>query len=168
MCITKIQWMKSNFPSKYDFKFDEDKDKHSLASCEEIVKFRHTCILWYTVTRSTKIIFPAWMVKKGSPPTHTDRTRHTVVHIAASFATSTPDAKLPACMAGNGSPSIHSNRTGHTVVHRVTNFAIWHPVSNFRHVCQEIVPMHGSHKWLSMIFTDLKLQFINNVKLRMI
>ena len=27
MCIEKVYWTKSNFPSKYDFKSDEDKKK---------------------------------------------------------------------------------------------------------------------------------------------
>ena len=37
---------KSNFPSKCDFKSDEDKKKHSFASCEGIVKFCHTLLVF--------------------------------------------------------------------------------------------------------------------------
>ena len=29
----KIYWTNSNFPSKFDFKFDEDIKKYSLVSC---------------------------------------------------------------------------------------------------------------------------------------
>ena len=64
------------------------------------------------------------MAEKESPPTHTGRTRHTVVHKVTYFPMSTPGAKLPACVAGNGFPYIRSNRTRRTVVHKVTYFAI--------------------------------------------
>ena len=37
ICKTNIYWNKSNFPSKSNFKSDEDKIKHSLSSCEGIV-----------------------------------------------------------------------------------------------------------------------------------
>ena len=41
----EICWTKSNFPSKIDFKSDEDKKKYSLASCEGIIKFHHTLLV---------------------------------------------------------------------------------------------------------------------------
>ena len=41
ICITKIYLTKSSFPSKSD----ENKNKHSLASCEGISKFRHTFLV---------------------------------------------------------------------------------------------------------------------------
>ena len=34
--------MNPTFPLKFDFKVDEDINKYSLASCERIVKIRHT------------------------------------------------------------------------------------------------------------------------------
>ena len=37
-CNAKIYLSNSNFPSKCDFKFDEDENKHSLAPCEGIIK----------------------------------------------------------------------------------------------------------------------------------
>ena len=40
-----MYWTKSNFPSKCDFKFYEEKIKHSLIPCEGIVKFRHTLLV---------------------------------------------------------------------------------------------------------------------------
>ena len=45
ICIKKIYFTKSNFPSKRDFKSDEDQNKHPLDICEEIVKFCHTLII---------------------------------------------------------------------------------------------------------------------------
>ena len=45
ICITKIDWIKPNFPSKCSFKSDEDKNKYSLISREESVKFDHTLSL---------------------------------------------------------------------------------------------------------------------------
>ena len=43
--VVEIYRTKSNFSSKFDFKSDEDKNKHSPASCEGIVKFRHTLLV---------------------------------------------------------------------------------------------------------------------------
>ena len=45
VCIAKICWTKSNFPSKCDFKYDEDKIKYSLAPCEGIFKFQQTLLV---------------------------------------------------------------------------------------------------------------------------
>ena len=47
ICITNIYWTKFNFPSKVDFKSDEDKKKHSIPHREVIVKFRHTLLVIY-------------------------------------------------------------------------------------------------------------------------
>ena len=41
ICTTKIYWNKLNFPSKCNFKSDEDRNKHSLEYCKLIVKMRH-------------------------------------------------------------------------------------------------------------------------------
>ena len=43
--VVGIYWTKYNFPSKFDFTSDEDKNKHLLASCERIVKFCHTLLV---------------------------------------------------------------------------------------------------------------------------
>ena len=50
ICITKIDWTKSNFPSKRDFKCDEKIKKHSLASREEIGKLHHTLLVIIIIT----------------------------------------------------------------------------------------------------------------------
>ena len=45
--LVEIFWTKSNFPSKFDFKFDdEDENKHSVASWDGIVKFCHTLLIF--------------------------------------------------------------------------------------------------------------------------
>ena len=47
ICVTKMYWTKSNFLWKSYFKSDEDGYKHSLATCEGIVEFRHTFFSYY-------------------------------------------------------------------------------------------------------------------------
>ena len=51
ICITKIYWTKSNFPANYDFKSEEDIDKHLLAPCEGIIRFRHTLLVYRSPRR---------------------------------------------------------------------------------------------------------------------
>ena len=41
----KIYWTKSNFPLKFDFESDEDRNKHSLAACEGIIIFRNPLLV---------------------------------------------------------------------------------------------------------------------------
>ena len=45
ICSAKIYWSKSSFPSKCDLKSDEDKNNHSFAPCEGMVKFRHILLV---------------------------------------------------------------------------------------------------------------------------
>ena len=45
LCVTKIYWTKSSFPSKSDFKADEDKNKHlQTLPCKGIVKDSHIVV----------------------------------------------------------------------------------------------------------------------------
>ena len=54
--LTKLT--KSNFPSKCDFKSDEDKNNHSLAPSKRIVKFRHTLLVQKKVETLLGMRFP--------------------------------------------------------------------------------------------------------------
>ena len=56
-CITKIYWTISNFPSKYDFKSDEDKSKHSLAPYERIVEFCNALLVYQSSLGSSMNYF---------------------------------------------------------------------------------------------------------------
>ena len=47
--LVNLNVTESNITSKCDFKSDEDENKHSLPPYEEIVKFRHTFLV-YVVT----------------------------------------------------------------------------------------------------------------------
>ena len=55
--ITKIYWTRFNSPWKCDFKSDKDKNIHSLASCEGMVRFRHSVLLAVYWTIATIIYY---------------------------------------------------------------------------------------------------------------
>ena len=65
ICFTKIYWIKSNFPSKFDFKPDKDKNKHSPAPVKELSNSA-TLYMLLSLLSFNLYMCVCWFADKGS------------------------------------------------------------------------------------------------------